>query len=105
MSNKEHAWWAVLIKGKRGNPKNKENGVGGGNPQVEAIIYCKVHAKVTGAEAQESGTKRYLGIQICVGQRAWLHSAQRLRPHGMPMPYFGWTRLGQGPARTREKQD
>jgi len=27
MSNKEHAWWAVLIKGKRGNPKNKENGV------------------------------------------------------------------------------
>jgi hypothetical protein len=27
MSNKEHAWWAVLIKGKRGNPKNKENRV------------------------------------------------------------------------------
>ena len=34
-----------------------------------------------------------------------LASAWRLRPHGMPMPYFGWTRLGQGPARTREKQD
>jgi hypothetical protein len=30
-----------------------------------------------------------------------LASARRLRPHGMPMPYFGWTRLGQGPARTR----
>jgi len=34
-----------------------------------------------------------------------LASARRLRPHGMPMPYFGWTRLGQGPAGTREKQD
>ena len=30
-----------------------------------------------------------------------LASAWRLRPHGMPMPYFGWTRLGG----THEKQD
>jgi len=27
MSSKEHAWWAVLIKGKKGKLKNKENGV------------------------------------------------------------------------------
>jgi len=34
-----------------------------------------------------------------------LASAQRLCPHGMPMPYFRWTRLGQGPARTCKNRD
>ena len=56
----------------------------------------------TDAEARESGTKgtsecsRELGMRGTEG----LASARRLRPHGMPMPNFGWTRLGQGPART-----
>ena len=33
-----------------------------------------------------------------------LASAQRLCPHGMPVPYFGRTRLGLGPAGTCENR-
>jgi len=33
-----------------------------------------------------------------------LASAWRLRPHGMPVPYFRRTRLGQGPAGMRENK-
>jgi len=65
---------------------------------------CKVRAEVlwervpkrgkagrsdTSERSQEPGMRRTEGLA----------SAQRLSPHGMPMPYFGWTRLGQGPAR------
>ena len=57
----------------------------------------------TDAEARESGTKGTSEHSREPGMRGTegLASARRLRPHGMPMPYFGWTRLGQGPARTR----
>jgi len=78
MFNKEHAWWAVLIKGKRGNPKNKENRVGGGNPRVVAIIYCKECAEVPRewmpkrGKAGQRVPRSVLGSQVRAGQRAWL---------------------------------
>jgi len=110
MSNKEHAWWAVLIKGKRGNPKRQRKWSGGGNPQVVAIIYCKVHAEVPRKWVPKRGKVGQSDTSECSREpdtrgTKGLASAQRLRPHGMLMPYFGWTRLGQGPAGTREKQD
>ena len=107
MSNKEHAWWAVLIKGKRGNPKRQGKWSRGGNPQVVAIIYCKVHAEVPRewvpkhGKAGESTSERSwkLGTRRTEG----LASARRLRPHGMPMFYFGWTRLGRVRIRTKRE--
>jgi len=78
--------------------------VEGGNPQVVAIIYCKVHAEVP----QEWVPKHGKAGQRDTSEHSWelgmrgtegLASAQRLRPHGMLMPYFGRTRLGEGPAR------
>jgi len=109
MSSKEHAWWAVLIKGKRGNPKRQGKQSGGGNPRVVAIIYCNECAEVLREQVPKRGKagqstsecSRELDMRGTEG----LASARRLRPHGMPMPYFGWTRLGQGPAGTRENRD
>jgi len=71
---------------------------------------CKVRAEVP----REWVPKRGKAGQSDTSECSWepgtrgtegLASAWRLRPHGMPMPYFGWTRLGQGPARMCEKQD
>ena len=67
---------------------------------------CKERAKVP----RERVSKRGKAGQSDTSERSWepgtrgtegLASARRLRPQGMPMPYFRWTRLGQGPARTR----
>jgi len=54
----------------------------------------------------ESGTEGYLGVFSGAGytRDRGLASARRLRPHRMLMPYFRWTRLGQGPAGTRENR-
>jgi len=74
------------------------------------LVYCEVRAEVpwervpkhgkagqthTSERSQEPGTRGTEGLA----------SAWRLRPYGMPVPYFGWTRLGQGPAGTCENRD
>jgi len=77
---------------------------------LHQLTYCKVCAKVP----REWVPKRGKAGQADTSERSQepdmhrtegLASAQRLRPHGMPMPYFGWTRLGQGPAGMRENRD
>jgi len=77
---------------------------------ISNVPTCKERAEVP----RERVPKRGKVGQSDTSERSWepgthrtegLASARRLRPHGMPMPYFGWTRLGQGPARTHEKQD
>ena len=64
-------------------------------PRERVLKHGKAGQSDTSEHSQEPGTCGTEGLA----------SAQRLRPHGMLMPYFGWTRLGQGPAGTREKQD
>ena len=70
-----------------------------------------MHAEVL----RERVPKRGKAGQSDTSERSWepgtrrtegLASARRLRPHGMPMPYFRWTRLGHARNRTkREKQE
>ena len=75
-----------------------------------AIIYCKERAEVPRKQVPKRG-KAGQRVPQSVSWEPGMHgteglaSARRLRPHGMPMPYFGWTRLGQGPAGTRENRD
>ena len=73
------------------------------------VALCKERAEVPQEQVPERG-KAGQSTSECSREpdmrgTEGLASARRLRPHGMPMPYFGWTRLGQGPAGTREKQD
>jgi len=76
---------------------------------VVAIIYCKVHAKVLWkwvlkhGKAGQRDTSEY-SWEPGMRRTESLASAQRLRPHGMLMPYFKRTRLGQGPAGTHENR-
>ena len=77
---------------------------------MEAIIYCKVRAEVPWEWVLKRGKAGQRGTSECFWDSGkhgteGLASAWRLRPHGMPMPYFRWTRLGQGPARTHENRD
>src|SRR6266571_60195 len=44
-----------------------------------------------------AGSSEHLRNKICIGTEG-LASAQMLHPHGLLVPYFGRTRLGQGPA-------
>jgi len=72
----------------------------------EALTVCKVHAEVPWEWVLKRGKAGQSDTSECSwepGTRGTegLASARRLRPHGMPMPYFGWTRLGEGPAGTR----
>ena len=78
--------------------------------QLTTLATCKEHAEVPREWVPKRG-KAGQSTSECSREpdmrgTEGLASAWRLRPHGMPMmPYFGWTRLGQGPAGTREKQD
>jgi len=81
----------------------------GGAAACVACI-CNVHAEVPRERVPKCGKAGQSDTSECSWEPGTcgtegLASAQRLRPHGMPMPYFGWTRLGQGPAGTWEKQD
>jgi len=113
MSSKEHAWWAVLIKGKRGNPKNKENGVEGGNPRVVAIIYCKERAEVPREQMPKRGKagqrvpRSVLGSRVCVGQRAWLQPGG-CALMGCRCPISdgqGWAKAQPGHMKNRTKRE
>jgi len=71
---------------------------------------CKVRAEVPWERVPKRGKVGQRGTSECSWEPGkhgteGLASAWRLRPHGMPMLYFRWTRLGQGPARTRENRD
>ena len=73
------------------------------------VALCKERAEVPQEQVPERG-KAGQSTSECSREpdmrgTEGLASARRLRPHGMPMPYFGWTRLGQGPAGTRENRD
>jgi len=55
------------------------------------LKHGKVGQRDTSEHSWEPGTHRTEGLA----------SAWRLHPHGMPVPCFGRTRLGLGPARMR----
>ena len=64
-----------------------------------AIIYCNERAGVPRERMPKRGKA---GTSECSREpdtrgTEGLASARRLRPHGMPMPYFRRTRLGLGP--------
>jgi len=77
---------------------------------VVAIIYCNERAEVPWERMPKRG-KAGQSTSECSQEpdmcgTEGLASARRLRPHGMPMPYFRWTRLGHARNRTkREKQE
>ena len=112
MSSKEHAWWAVLIKGKRGNPKRQGKWSRGGNPRVVAIIYCKERAEVPRERMPKRGKagqrvpRSVLGSRVCAGQRAWLQPGG-CALMGCRCPISdgqGWAKAQPGRARNRTKE-
>ena len=75
-----------------------------------AIIYCKVRAEVPQEQVLKRGKAGQSDTSECSRELGTcgtegLASARRLHPHGMPMPYFRWTRLGQGPAGMHKNRD
>jgi len=83
----------------------------GNRGHLVAIVHCcKVCAEVPWERMPKHG-KAGQGDTLECSQELdtcgteGLASAWRLRPHGMLVPYFRRTRLGQGPAGTRENRD
>jgi len=73
-------------------------------PLATSAWRCNVHAKVPWKWVPKHGKVGQRNTSECSRKpdmcgTEGLASAQRLHPHGMPVPYFRRTRLGLGPAR------
>jgi len=100
-------------KEKGGTRRDKENGVGGGNPRVVAIIYCKERAEVPRERMPKRGKagqrvpRSVLGSRVCAGQRAWLQPGG-CALMGCRCPISdgqGWAKAQLGRARTGTKRE